>query len=87
LSLVSSISGKSAAVLFGVLQHCRPLREIGVRQCRNSEALDGFKIHDAIVVRVVGVLLFFVGLIGLVLFEKFVDHAKDADHNSVSAVA
>jgi hypothetical protein len=38
-----------------------------------------FKICDAIVVIVVGVLLFFAGLISLVLFEKFVGHAKDAD--------
>jgi hypothetical protein len=42
----------------GLLQHYRPIPEIGVRQCRNSEALDGFKIRDATVVRVVGVLLF-----------------------------
>ena len=41
--------------------------------------MDGFKIRDAIVVRVVGVLLFFAGLIGLALFEKLVGQAKDAD--------
>jgi hypothetical protein len=38
-----------------------------------------FKIRDAIVVRVVGMPLFFAGLISLVLFEKFVGHAKDTD--------
>ena len=41
--------------------------------------MDGFNIRDAIAFRVVGVLLFFVGLIGSVLFQKFVGHAKDAD--------
>ena len=45
---------------------------------QKSFRLDGFKIRDAIVVRVVGVLLFFAGLLGLVLFE-FVVHAKGAD--------
>jgi hypothetical protein len=39
---------------------------LGVRQCRTSEALDDFKIRDAIVVRVVGLLRFFAGLIGFV---------------------
>jgi hypothetical protein len=46
---------------------------------QKSFRLDGFKIRDAIVVRVVGVLLFFAGLVGLVLFEKFVGYAKGAD--------
>ena len=69
-------------MLLGLLQDYRPIPEIGVRHCRNSEALDRFKIRDAIVVRIVGVLLFFASLIGLVLFEKFAGHAKDADRNT-----
>jgi hypothetical protein len=72
----------SGSAFWDYCKHYRPIPEIGVRQCRNSEALDGFKIPDATVVRVVGALLFFAGLIGLVLFENFVDHATDADRNT-----
>jgi hypothetical protein len=44
---------------------------------QRSFPLDGFQNPRCD--QVVGVLLFFAGLLGLVLFEKFFGHAKDAD--------
>lgn len=61
--------------------HRVTLPEIGVRQCGNSEALDDFEIRDTIVLKVVGGLLFFAGLIGLVLFEKS-SATRGADRNT-----